>query len=342
MEPARAAAPPRSLLETGLYVAGSSEQVRSSNLPFTPQYPLWSDGAGKRRWLNLPPGTAIDASRPDAWDFPVGTRLWKEFSQAGRKIETRLMQRRADGSWMYATYLWNDQGTDAILAPPAGALLDIPAAPTGRHEVPASADCLACHEGAAVPVLGASAIQLSRNRNGGAGTSLRDDAPPAAAGSDLQDVTLDLHGLITRELLRDFPASWRNDPPTIPAVSPIEREAFGYLHGNCGHCHNRDGSPAAVQLVLAQSAAAPDDGRRRVLRATLNARSRYRPSGMQHDAVIIAPGRPEASVMMHRMQSRHPLVQMPPLGTLAPDGEALALIRRWIASDLPHHKEHLE
>ena len=67
------------------------------NLAFSPQYPLWSDGAAKRRWISLPPGTAIDASRPDAWEFPRGTRLWKEFS-LDRPVETRFIERLPDGS----------------------------------------------------------------------------------------------------------------------------------------------------------------------------------------------------------------------------------------------------
>ncbi len=57
---------PKHLRDTGLYAAGSLTDVRSANLAFTPQYPLWSDAADKRRWLYLPPGKFIDASRPDA------------------------------------------------------------------------------------------------------------------------------------------------------------------------------------------------------------------------------------------------------------------------------------
>ena len=99
-----ASALPRHLRDTGLFVAGSMSQIRPENLPFSPQYPLWSDGAAKRRWLYLPPGTAIDGSKPDAWEFPRGTRLWKQFSQ-GRAIETRFIERRTDGSWQYGTYI---------------------------------------------------------------------------------------------------------------------------------------------------------------------------------------------------------------------------------------------
>ena len=55
----------RGLSETGLYAAGRpglSSTRRTA--PFSPQYPLWSDGAAKARWIYLPPGTAIDTTRP--------------------------------------------------------------------------------------------------------------------------------------------------------------------------------------------------------------------------------------------------------------------------------------
>ena len=322
---------PSDLRDTGLYLADSPLVIHPDNLPFSPQYPLWSDGAAKRRWLNLPPGTFIDASRLDAWSFPVGTRLWKEFSYGDRKVETRFIERRVDGTWRYASYLWNEAGTAAVIAPSDGAVIDVPAAPAGRHEVPSKSDCLACHEGAAVPVLGAGAVQLLR-ASPAAGSAAASDDKPFAAAPLLQELT-------ARGQLRGLPPAWRDDPPGISAASPTERDALGYLHGNCGHCHNSDGAPAAVPLVLAQSAAMPQESRRRVLRSAVSARSRYRPAGMQGDPVVIAPGQPEVSVLVHRMQSRHPLVQMPPLGTLAPDDDAVALIRRWIANDLSHYKE---
>jgi hypothetical protein len=47
----------------------------------------------------------------------------------------------------------------------------------------------------------------------------------------------------------------------------------------------------------------------------------------------IAPGNPDASMLIARMASRHPVLQMPPLGTRIVDAEAVALLRRWIAED---------
>ena len=79
---------PERLSETGLYVAGTLT-VDPRNRPFSPQYPLWTDGARKQRWIQLPAGSRITARDADTWEFPVGTRLWKEFAFDGRRVETR-------------------------------------------------------------------------------------------------------------------------------------------------------------------------------------------------------------------------------------------------------------
>jgi hypothetical protein len=115
--PAQApAAPPARLSETGLYRDIARQEVAADVVPYAPQYPLWTDGAAKRRWIRLPAGSSIDASDPWAWEFPVGTRFWKEFS-FGRRVETRLIEKQANGRWSFATYLWDEDGRDATLAP---------------------------------------------------------------------------------------------------------------------------------------------------------------------------------------------------------------------------------
>jgi len=260
------------------------------NLAFSPQYPLWSDGAHKRRWIYLPPGAAIDASRPDAWEFPAGTRLWKEFALGG-PVETRFIERMPDGTWRYATYIWNEEGTDARLAPAEG----IAALPThDGYSIPSQSDCRACHESAAVPVLGFSALQLSSDRD--------PLAPHAAARSEI-----DLDGLVARGLVKNLPAGGTR--PRIEASSPIERAALGYLHGNCGHCHNDTETRVPVDLTLAESVVGGVTSPDHVLRSLLNVRSR----------------------LLARVSSRDPQRQMPPLGTRLIDVAALALIERWLS-----------
>ena len=43
---------------------------------------------------------------------------------------------------------------------------------------------------------------------------------------------------------------------------------------------------------------------------------------------------PDASAMLVRMRSRRPSSQMPPLGTVIRDEEAIAAVAKWIATDL--------
>lgn len=313
---------PRTLRETGLYAPGTSKMVREGIASFSPQYALWSDGAEKRRWLFLPPGTFIDASNPDEWIFPPGTRLWKEFALQGRPVETRFIERLGDGSWRFAAYVWNESGDEAVLAPAEGiSALPVRAAPTGRYAVPSRQDCLACHGSTSVPVLGVSALQLSSDR---------DPLAPGARPRSAHEV--DLRALVARGWLRRLPAELLERPPVIAAATPLERAALGYLHGNCGHCHNSTDARVPVRLRLAQRAADPDAARQEALRSAIDAASRYRPPGSAGPAVVVSPGSAEHSVLAVRMESRDPNVQMPPLGTSIPDPEGLALIRRWIDS----------
>jgi hypothetical protein len=308
---------PERLADTGLYTEGGA--LNPDVIPFSPQYPLWSDGATKRRWIYLPPGTSIDASRPDAWEFPRGTKLWKEFS-LGTAVETRYLSRGLDGIWRFGSYVWNADG-EATLAP-AGGLRDLPGA---RYAIPAEADCRACHDGAPVPVLGFSALQLSPDRD-----PLAPHTDVPAAREDL--TTLDT--LIARGLLRNLPPALR--APRIAASSPVERAALGYLHGNCGNCHNDDGPLAVLEMTLAQRVASPESSNA-VRSSTVGVESEFHARGAPAGAPRIAPGHVAESVIAMRMGTRDPLQQMPPLGTSAVDAEALRLIDRWIES-LPSPK----
>lgn len=309
---------PRHLRDTGLYDAAG--RITAGLIEFSPQYPLWSDGASKRRWIQLPPGASVDTANPDAWDFPRGTKLWKEFSH-GAAIETRYIERGADGAWRFASYIWNADGSDALLAPPAG-VRDIAArgARDGKYAIPAENDCRACHEGAPVPVLGFSALQLSQDRDAHA-----PHAEPAAREN--------LRTLAAKGVLRNLPPALLQRPPRIAATDARERAALGYLHGNCGHCHNDDGPLAVFELNFSQRVnAAPDAA----LRTFLEVPSQLRAAGAPAGTPRLSRGNFPGSAIAARMRSRDPLQQMPPLGTTVVDAEALALLAEWAgSSDTP-------
>lgn len=319
--PLAAAAPlPERLSETGLHVPGTDAPGVEA-LGYSPQYPLWSDGASKRRWLRLPPGSSIDASDPDAWDFPRGTRAWKEFAHAGRPIETRYIERLEDGSWRFATYVWDADGREAWLAPASGiSSLPVAGAPGGRYAIPSRDDCRACHEGGAVTLLGFSALQLS---------PYRETSTPPVESAQPGDV--DLPGLHERGLIRNLPPSLLRTPPRIAIASAVGRAALGYLHGNCGHCHNDFGPLAELDLSLLQSVVAAENSVARTLATTVGRDSEFAVPGI---AARIAPGEPAASMLLARMRSRNPLAQMPPLGSRVSDAEAAALVEWWIEHEL--------
>lgn len=314
-----AGSPPPRLHDTGLYATGPGEEIAPDVMPFSPQYPLWSDGAVKRRWIFLPPGTAIDASDPDRWQFPVGTRLWKEFAMGGR-VETRMIERTADGTWRFVAYAWDEDGEEATLVPEEGVTVPVAAAPGGRYTIPSRYDCMACHDEQA-PVIGFSALQLSPDRDPLAPNA---ETPPAGA--------VDLPALVDRGLLVNLPHTFIDRAPRIDAATPEERAVFGYLHGNCGHCHAAPGASdgaVPVDVRMAQLVGEADSAAK-VRESLLGVMARYQPRGGAGDAVVVKPGDAHASVLHQRMISRDPRVQMPPLGTALADLDALALIERWI------------
>lgn len=308
-------APPATLFDTGLYAGRDTTRLADDVLSFSPQYPLWTDGAEKRRFFALPPGTAIDARDPDSWRFPVGTRIWKEFAHFGRPIETRYLELAPEG-WVYATYVWSEDGREARLADARGVELTLERGL--RHSIPSHADCVACHGHAETPVLGLSTLQLSPDR---------DPLAPHAAPLGPDDV--DLRELAARGLVRGLPPRLLAAPPRIDARTPTERAALGYLHGNCGGCHRDEGPVARLGMRLAHDLDAPAPP---AIATTLGVPSRFAlPSEPDAPALRVVPGDPEASVLLARMRSRDPFTQMPPLGTHVVDEEAVRLVSAWIA-----------
>ncbi|MEZ4751085.1 MAG: hypothetical protein R3B54_10825 [Bdellovibrionota bacterium] len=161
------------LSETGLYSNMTTKEVSLENRFYDPQYPLWTDGALKKRWIYLPPAQPILTQGAEAdinhWVFPVGTKIWKEFAfetESGmRRVETRLIEKLPSGQWEFGTYVWDEAETDAVLAPVSGLANHFPIAPGVSYDIPSRANCLTCHRRGGDPVLGFDALQLSADRD---------------------------------------------------------------------------------------------------------------------------------------------------------------------------------
>jgi hypothetical protein len=311
--------PPR-LTDTGLYDADRPGSVAPRNRWFSPQYPLWSDGLTKRRWVYLPPGSTIDATNEYEWVFPVGTRFWKEFSLNGRKVETRMLSRASDTRWVFGTYLWNEEGTDALLAPDGGVPQAIEVAPGRGHRIPSRTDCTACHGASRTGPLGFNALQLSIDRD-----------PNAIHGEPLAPGMLTLRDLFDERRLSPVHGDLVAAAPRIRTSSPATRAVLGYLAANCGSCHDGSAEISVLgpSLTIRELIADGD----RVARSLIDRPSIWQVPGTPHGTgVVVAAGAPELSTVVVRMRSRAPSSQMPPLGTVVRDQQAVDAISEWITT----------
>lgn len=309
---AEAPVAPHLLSETGLYADAATLKIDPHNRPFSPQYPLWSDGAAKRRWVRLPSGSQINVADLANWELPVGTKFWKEFSFNGRKVETRFLWRTRKDRWVFASYAWNDAQTDAVLASESGIAGIAEIADGKRHSIPSVTECRSCHDSNRTEVLGFNALQLSTDRD-----------PNALHGEPLTRDMVTVRTLVDEDLMTPRRPELIETPPRIAADSPVTRTALGYLSSNCGSCHNDKGSIASLGLNLKSADCS-------ALATTVDQRGHWVVADAQEQSRIINPGHPEASALLRRMKSRRPLSQMPSIGTTIADRAAVDLFTSWI------------
>jgi hypothetical protein len=259
---------------------------------FEPKYPLWADGALKRRYIYIPRCSTINTDDMDHWSFPVGTRLWKDFSVDGTRVETRMMHHFGPGQddWIYAAYQWDQLSPDDPAAAKS-VLTGVVDANGTAHDIPAAPGaCVNCHGKLAEKVLGFSAFQLSH----------------PGSGETIERIS-QLGWLTT-------PAP---DGFQVPGT-PVEQAALGYLHGNCGGCHNSTGqlpasAPMLLRLLVAQQTVATTD----TLLTTVGILTKNGNPALL-DKPRIDPMAPGNSTVLLRMKNRggYP---MPPLGSELPD-----------------------
>jgi hypothetical protein len=292
---------PRFLSQTGLFADLKTEALGKSVRAFQPKYTLWSDAATKRRWIALPDGEKIDTSDMDYWTYPVGTKVWKEFALDGKRIETRMLHKAGPnpGDWVMIAYQWNSTLTDAEAVPDG-----VTDANGTTHDIPAQQDCRLGHENMKDRLLGVTAIQLSHSLPG-----------------------MTLSALITEGRL--------SDPPPVTAFAipgpAVAEQALGYLHANCGHCHNpKSFVYTTVPLRLWESTKLLDT----VEDTTGYQTTVLQPNSFRPQEHVIEPGRPDFSELFYRI-SRRGDGQMPPLATEYVDTVGEAKIRAWIESMPP-------
>lgn len=294
---------PRVLSEFGFFSGGKAMSPKDGVLAYTLKTPLYSDGADKLRFIYLPDHTQLAADGAGLLRFPVGAAIIKTFAfgeGANRRlIETRVLLHRADG-WTALPYLWNAEQTEARLAL-AGARVDL-VTPKGEaisYRVPNKNQCKECHglDGAVVPI-GPKARNLPHEWLGQMVTRGALDRVPDGSG------TLPL---------------WE-----ARAGQPADQVARAYLDVNCAHCHR----PGAMASNSGLDLRWEQDG---LIALGVMKRPVAAGRGSGGHLFDVLPGKPEQSILLHRMQSNEPGVAMPEIGKSTVDQDGVEAVRRWIA-----------
>lgn len=299
---------PRMLEDYGFFAGHASNQQPNERVTsYRLNTPLYSDGADKLRFVYLPKGKTVSANGEGLLEFPVGTALIKTFAfgegAERRLIETRVLLHRADG-WVALPYLWNEEQTEAKLAV-VGARVPV-TTPTGQsinYRVPNKNQCKECHglNGAVVPI-GPKARNLSREWLSGMVSTGQLDVIPDGA---------------------DLLPTWEHRASADNAAV-----ARAYLDVNCAHCHQpaAGASNSGLDLRWEQS----DLQALGVLKRPVAAGR-----GAGRNMFDIVPGKPEESILLHRMRSNEPGVAMPELGKATVDEDGIEAVRKWIDGMAP-------
>jgi mono/diheme cytochrome c family protein len=108
-------------------------------------------------------------------------------------------------------------------------------------------------------------------------------------------------------------------------------QTLGYLHANCGHCHNKSGAAwPDTQMVLRLNVVDRDVVTSGVYQSIVDKTLQYWRGGAI--TLRVAPAQPDASALVARMEMRGSDNQMPPLATEIVDPSGVDLVRRWVAS----------
>ena len=309
------------------FFQGSGDNLKANEgvLPYDLNTPLFTDYAHKARFVWMPEGVHATVNEEGVLEFPDQSVLIKTFyypkdfknpSEGHDLVETRLLVKK-EGAWEAFTYQWDADRKDASLnvigdirevnwVDAAGAAQQI------QYAIPNKNQCKSCHnvEKAVMPI-GPKVRNLRKSYTYADGT--QDQL------SKWQEMGYLQWDGISSET---FPAVAVWDDPESGTV---QDRALAYLDVNCGHCHNPKGPAHTSGLYL--TALEEDPGRWGMCKIPIAAGK-----GSGGRRFGIAPGQPDSSILVFRMESNDPGIMMPELGRVIAHPEGVELVRNWIAS----------
>ncbi len=303
-------------------------------LPYDLNSPLFSDYALKFRTVYVPEGQRAAYQTKGVLEFPEGTILSKTFffprkpGQNGtlsdfpspgeyQIVETRLLVHTSEG-WVGLPYIWNAEGTEAILEITGGAVHvrsnDFSGNPLEMdYSVPDQGKCSGCHitgqfDAKKMVPIGPKIRQLNRSY-------------PYADKTESQLSRWAKAGILGELPGGDLP---KNAAYQDPSSGTTDDRARAYLDANCAHCHSPAGPANQSGLWLDLDQTEPH--RFGVCKAPTAAGKAS--AGLDFD---IVPGRPDQSILLYRMKSVVPGERMPELARALVHREGVELVRAWIA-----------
>jgi glucose/arabinose dehydrogenase len=245
--------PPALLSEVGAFTDLATLTPAPGLIPYTVNTPLWSDGAGKDRWMAIPndgvPDSAdekIKFSATNDWHFPPGSVLVKQFDlpvnennpAAVRRLETRFIICDANGGVYGVTYKWREDGSDADLLLTGDeqdyeVFTQSGTVRTQHWNFLSRQDCLTCHNGNTSGVLGPNTHQLNA-----------DFFYDQTGRFDNQLRTLGHLGFFSSEYDEEQLGTYLKSSSITNISRPLVARVRSYIDANCAHCHRPGGQRA--------------------------------------------------------------------------------------------------
>jgi len=291
-------------------------------LPYNLINKLFTDYAHKKRFIWMPNNVKANyVSDFEPFDFPTGTILIKNFfyentlpNHDTKIVETRLMIKKQN-QWVFATYQWNDEQTEAIYIMSG---VDIPIDWIDENDqirqvayrIPPGADCLTCHQSNDNPKpIGPKPQNINKDYN----------------YSDGEKNQL--------EKWVEFGYLNNNYPSIINTVlkwddtdNSLNERVRAYLDINCAHCHSDQGYCNYRSMRFAYHLTDNPDNLGICI-------EHQEPIGiapwLSH---IITSQNPNRSVLYYRLNTTDETVRMPLKGRSLIHVEAVELLENWINS----------
>ena len=311
---------PNKLSEFNFFIDNSAQVPHDKVVPYELISTLFSDYSYKQRWVYVPTNQkATFYKESSVFDFPVGSALIKTFyypiderdlSQGMNLLETRLLLRKEDG-WEAVSYAWNDEQNEAFKKI-AGKTINVSwtnflgEEEDVRYRVPNVNQCKECHAADdKITPIGPKARNINKDFNYEEGEFNQ------------------LDYWMTKQIIDSYPLELVSPVDWSDESQNINDRVRSYLDVNCGHCHSPTGNANSTGLYLHL-----DETRDIHLGIYKKPVATGRGSGGLKYSIV--PGKPEESILLHRMISLDPGVMMPESGRALSHHEAVEMVREWI------------